>query len=682
MKFISKIQALLDFKHHLGRTTAVTIAFVLVVGLTTHLLVSQYVLRKAEGNIRDVLQSHRGLHQYVQKVMHPAVYAALNAGKIEGDYYAPEIFSSSFIVRVMHSFINEERKKAKEPEIYYKMASTNPRNPLNMADEREVKLIALFNQHRDRKEYREVVTIHDRKFLYYAIPFIETNIACLKCHGKREDAPLGLQRLYPGEGGFNEKAGVIRAVESIRAPLDQEITFTYILTATLSTGIIVPLGLLGFNSRLRNLVRVRTNALEEEIVERQRVQDSLHEQTLKLEKEIARRLEAQEGLQKSESHLRVVADHSSNWEYWRLPDNSFMYMSPSVHAITGYTVEDFVNDGDLLTNVIDPGDRELFQCHTHQFGEDGRILPIEMRIVCKSGEVRWMGHVCTQVLTPDGQPWGWRASNQDITVRKQLEHELCGQRAQLEILNRSLKERVFEAVADLRRKDQTLIQQSRFAAMGEMVHNIAHQWRQPLNNVGLIVQTLQYKYEQGDLSIEEMKAEVDTTMDIIQLMSQTIDDFRNFFRDDKQKRDFHVKDVLKQTLDLISARLKNRKILVDIEAQGEVTAFGYVNEYSHVLLNILNNASDALTECRIDAPRIRIRVFKEQARSVVTIWDNGGGVDPEILPLIFDPYFTTKEHGKGTGIGLYMSKSIIEQNMGGRLTARNVDDGAEIRIEV
>jgi signal transduction histidine kinase len=121
---------------------------------------------------------------------------------------------------------------------------------------------------------------------------------------------------------------------------------------------------------------------------------------------------------------------------------------------------------------------------------------------------------------------------------------------------------------------------------------------------------------------------------------------------------------------------------MDIEVHDTVTAFGYPNEYSQVILNVLNNAKDVLTERMVPAPRIRIRAFAQEGRSVVTIGDNGGGIDEDIIPKIFDPYFSTKEVGKGTGIGLYMSKVIIEQNMGGSLTARNFDEGAEFRIEL
>ena len=273
-------------------------------------------------------------------------------------------------------------------------------------------------------------------------------------------------------------------------------------------------------------------------------------------------------------------------------------------------------------------------------------------------------------------------SIRDITEHKHLEEALELKQQQLEEINQSLEQRITMAVAELRQKDQMLIQQGRLASMGEMINNIAHQWRQPLNNIGLIVQNLQLTFEAGELNAEDLDKEISRAMDIIMHMSRTIDDFRNFFRHDKEIRSFIVNHVVSRSIEFISATLASSNIKVILTAGKDVTANGYQNEYAQVLLNILANAREALVERAVTEPVILINVTSENGCSVTTIRDNAGGIAEEILPRIFDPYFTTKEPGKGTGIGLYMSKVIIEQNMHGRLTARNVDNGAEFRIEV
>jgi C4-dicarboxylate-specific signal transduction histidine kinase len=266
-----------------------------------------------------------------------------------------------------------------------------------------------------------------------------------------------------------------------------------------------------------------------------------------------------------------------------------------------------------------------------------------------------------------------------------LEEEIAERKAaqaNLEELNHTLVTRINLAVTDLRRKDQALIQQGRLAAMGEMVNNIAHQWRQPLNNIGLIIQNLQFSYNAGTLTREEMDQEISNAMGVIMHMSRTIDDFRSFFREDKQIGSFNISETVHKALEFVSSSLLSHDIQIELDDDKKVTVIGYQNEYVQVLLNILSNACEACIERNIATPRIHIRITDENGRSVVYIRDNCGGIAEDILPKIFDPYFTTRAPDRGTGIGLYMSKVIIEQNMGGSLTGRNSENGAEFRIEV
>lgn len=234
--------------------------------------------------------------------------------------------------------------------------------------------------------------------------------------------------------------------------------------------------------------------------------------------------------------------------------------------------------------------------------------------------------------------------------------------------------------ASLRKTDLLLVQQSRQAAMGEMINYIAHQWRQPLNVIGLLVQAMRADYEDGESSHESMEQSVEQILNLIRHMSSTIDDFRDFFKADKEPKPFNLKDTASRAVSFISDTLTLNSIKLAIEAEDDLVVTGYPNEFSHVLLNILNNAREALTDRRIPSPRIIIRIHREGERNVITIRDNAGGISPEIIGRLFEPYVTTKE--SGTGIGLYMSKTIIEKRMQGTIVAYNVDDGAEFRIEL
>jgi len=249
-------------------------------------------------------------------------------------------------------------------------------------------------------------------------------------------------------------------------------------------------------------------------------------------------------------------------------------------------------------------------------------------------------------------------------------------------LNESLAERIEEAVAELREKDRILVIQGRQAVMGELISNIAHQWRQPLNMLGLLAQELPMSYKMGVFTKELLEANVARTMEIINQMSQTIEDFRSFTMPDREKVDFMVVQVITKTLSLLEEGLKAHSIKTVVEQEGDPVINGYPNEYSQVLLNILLNARDAFLATKVDSPSIAIRVFRENGRKVVTVTDNAGGIAPEILDRIFDPYFTTKGPEHGTGIGLFMSKTIIEKHMKGVLSACNTGSGAQFRIEV
>lgn len=271
----------------------------------------------------------------------------------------------------------------------------------------------------------------------------------------------------------------------------------------------------------------------------------------------------------------------------------------------------------------------------------------------------------------------------DITEKKRHEDLLEVQQKQLEEINSSLESRINETVAELRNRDDILIQESRLNAMGEMISTIAHQWRQPLNNIGLIVQSLRIAFKSNDLTEQELDEDIDETMTVLQQISETIDDFRNFFSYEKDATHLLINELVSRAISFVKPSLVNKGIRIELDEEPNVTAGeGYPNEYVQALLNIILNARDALLNHQADRPLMSIRVFRENGRSAVTVRDNGGGIPEDILPKVFDPYFTTKQQGKGTGIGLYMSKMIIERKMGGCLTARSVDGGAEFRIVV
>ncbi len=245
-----------------------------------------------------------------------------------------------------------------------------------------------------------------------------------------------------------------------------------------------------------------------------------------------------------------------------------------------------------------------------------------------------------------------------------------------------LEQRVEAEIKKREEQEQIAIQQSKLAAMGEMIGNIAHQWRQPLTALGVLVQDLQDAHAHNELDTEYLDQNVVNAMSLLHKMSDTINDFQNFFKPDKSREHFLVAEVVEDTLSIIGTSLLNNNIHVEMEMQEGLTINGFRNEYGQVLLNLLSNAKDVLLKQQQNERHIWIKSRSENGKTLLLIEDNGGGIDEAIMGKIFEPYFTTKFKSEGTGIGLYMSKMIIERSMGGRIYVRNGEAGALFTVEV
>jgi len=352
-------------------------------------------------------------------VMHPTYFKAKEAGKIAEDFYAPEILSSSFVVRVMHGYFNEERKNSNLPPVYYKLASINPRNPVNRADEREEALIRLFNTHRDLKEHTEIDTINGKKHLLYAKPFLETSNACIRCHGKRADAPLGLQQIYSGQGGFNELAGNIRAIESIRIPLDEEFSAAFVATtASLSAAAILALLFL-FNLKLRQRVKQNTAALEQEIEERKIIQ---------------------EALKASEDNYRHFTSLTSDYVHKCIKKGSASYriqwIGGALSNISGYSAEEMYERGCWLT-ILHPDDKAAIATQLNSL-KPGDISELTFRIIAQDQSVRWISEKCQCEQGGSEDELVLFGAASDITERKQVEEILLFTRASVDAASDSI----------------------------------------------------------------------------------------------------------------------------------------------------------------------------------------------------------------------------------------------------
>ncbi|MBE0497886.1 MAG: response regulator [Campylobacterales bacterium] len=248
---------------------------------------------------------------------------------------------------------------------------------------------------------------------------------------------------------------------------------------------------------------------------------------------------------------------------------------------------------------------------------------------------------------------------------------------QLQENEQSLSLKVEEQVQLNLEQQQLMFNQAKMAAMGEMIGNIAHQWRQPLNTLALMIQNFEDAHAYGEMTESYVEETAQKAMHQIEFMSKTIDDFRNFFEPNKQKERFDVAEAIANTMDIMEKTLHSHAITIRYEGvqKHKYLAMGYRNELQQVILNLLSNANDIL--CDKEGERwIMISLSQDEKMLCLSIEDNGGGVSETVIERIFEPYFTTKAEGKGTGVGLYMSKMIMEKNMQGSLSVRNTAFGA------
>ena len=251
---------------------------------------------------------------------------------------------------------------------------------------------------------------------------------------------------------------------------------------------------------------------------------------------------------------------------------------------------------------------------------------------------------------------------------------------ELEHHNKELEKRIEEEVTKNREKDKLMFQQAKLASLGEMLRNISHQWRQPLMEINSLFLPIEGKISLDmPLDKEEILETISKLNHITKYMSNTIDDFKNFFATDKEKIKFQLLEQINSTINIISGGLKNNNIKLDIIIQKNPELTGYKNDYSQVLINIINNAKDVLVQRKIENPYIKISIFEENGNIITTVEDNAGGVKVNPIEKIFDPFFTYEKIG-GSGIGLFMSKLIIEKNMNGKLLVENSSKGAFFKI--
>jgi signal transduction histidine kinase len=297
---------------------------------------------------------------------------------------------------------------------------------------------------------------------------------------------------------------------------------------------------------------------------------------------------------------------------------------------------------------------------------------------------------CREVQTERGEAQYLSEYSQIVATKleeKVYELEEALLRAQaaedrLQRLNAELELRVALEVEKNIAQDRIMAHQARLAAMGEMLSNISHQWRQPLNNVALIIQNLQAEFEDRELSIDSCSAYVAECMKYLTYMSGTIDNFQAFYLTDHKQQIFNPCVAINDIIALIKEDMEFHGIKLVTEVQNNLSIYGYKKEFAQVIMNVIMNSKDSIQKTKPLNPFIQISMRGSDQSAIITIRDNGGGIPADIIDKVFDPYFTTKFMAQGVGMGLYMSKMIVEKHMHGQISVSSTDSGTEITIEL
>ena len=326
------------------------------------------------------------------------------------------------------------------------------------------------------------------------------------------------------------------------------------------------------------------------------------------------------------------------------------YVSQAFSNISGYTKKELIGQPHSIVRHPDMS-KEAFK-DLWQTIKSGKTWKGEVKNRKKDGGYYWVFATVSPNYDQDGNIISYSAVRQDITSKKEVE-----------------------------KQQNIIIEQSKSTALEEMITMLAHQWRQPLQATAMLIQQLTIeKIIDGQISDETLQKVTDDTQKQLNYMSKTIDEFRDFFKPDKSKENIKISDLIEKARDLIAYTLRVDGIKLNITIKDNITMDLHTNDVVQVILNIVRNARDALMSKKQDHKEINLIAYKENDDFVIKISDNAGGIPEDIISKIFDAYFSTKKGKNGTGLGLYMSRNIIENHERGFLTVSNIENGAEFKI--
>ena len=362
-------------------------------------------------------------------------------------------------------------------------------------------------------------------------------------------------------------------------------------------------------------------------------------------------------------------------------EGKYTYLSPQVEIILGYKIDELLGKTpfELMPKKSAEKTKDIF---FQLLKECKPIIQLLNENTHKNGHSVYLETSGNPIIDEDNNIVGYRGSNRDVTQKINSQKLIDENYKQIKILNKQLQVEVFDEIEKNRKKDMQLFAQSKMASMGEMIGNIAHQWRQPLSAISTLASGMKVMYDHNLIKSEDIPKVMDDIVMYTEQLSQTIGTFMNFLKEKKEFRHVGIINTIQKSIDMVISSLvsSNIQIIHNLNSMEEQTINTIQSELQEVLINVINNAKDALIENSIKEPIINLTLIQNEKEIIIEIEDNAGGISEAIIDKVFDPYFTTKE--TSNGIGLHMSYRVITESLDGTILAKNGKSGAIFSIKL
>ncbi len=592
---------------------------------------TRYAEGEAKKKIQNLLLNQRALHTYVEEVQKPVIYDLKERDRLYSDFFSPAVLSFPFIARNVHRFFNEERRKGGMPELYYRLASINPRNPLNRADGREREILRKVNEE-GMREYSEVLGRDGKTYLYYALPIDPSKDLCLRCHGDPSSAPRELVAMYGTDGGFGEDVGTVRAIISIETPMDEELREgrrVFGALAVMSFGVFAGVfGLVAIYSR-------RLTAREEEVDHRNR--------------ELGRLTKA---LERERAHLANAQRVARLGSFERNLEDGTEYFSEAVRSIFGIKTSKSITKRDEILALVHPDDLA-----TAKKGFEEAVRK------CRPYRFQY------RARTTDGR---------EIVIREEGDVAPCGETGPRYVLG------TIQDITEEQRAAEELLKRQKLESLGVLAGGIAHDYNNLLTAILGNIEMVRDELPAGDRTRRWLAVAQEASEKARDLTRRLL----SFSGAGIERRSVAVEQMVRRAA---RTTLIEPEYQCTFEAPEDLpTVLGDEGQLLHLFYSLFANAKDAMPGGgTIDVGFEKVVPEDDQLFRLapgeyvrVTISDGGRGIPREDLPKVCDPYYSTKHRGtpKGVGLGLAIAYAVVDNHGGTLEISSRPGAGTEVAV--